>query len=169
MLDAIRPTFSMVLQSYYHNGFYNKFSELINFYDKTYIVKNSSTADRVVSVDYFYFLGAYYLLQNNYEEAKKIFEGRVNYAKIGLVRDTTMYNTYDIVVNVKFVPDLYKIYAETNNFTQLNNLNYKFLSNDLNELKKKDLKIISNSLSYSKFKIFNSYLKYFSKSNNQKN
>ncbi len=168
LLDAIRPTFSIVLQSYYHNGFYKKFSELINFYDKTYIVKDSNTSDRVSSVDYFYFLGAHYLLQNNYEEAKKIFEGRVKYANVGLVRDTTIYNIYDIIVNFKFVPDLYKIYSKTNNFTQLNNLNYKFLSNDLNDLKKKDLKIISNSLSYAKFKIFNSYLKYFSKSNNQK-
>ena len=114
LLDAIRPTFSMVLQSYYHNGFYNKFSELINFYDKTYIVKDSTTADRVVSVDYFYFLGAYYLLQNNYEEAKKILEDRV-ISKIGLV-EILQYNTYDIVVNVRFVPELYKIYAETNNF-----------------------------------------------------
>ena len=101
LLDTIRPTFSMVLQSYYHNGFIKNWW-ISSFYDKTYIVKNSTTTDRVASVDYFYFLEhtTYFKI---IMKKLKILEDRVNYAKIGLVGDTTIYNTYDIVVNVKFV------------------------------------------------------------------
>ena len=74
LLDTIRPAAGLILQSYFHNGFNEKFNEFLDFYEKTFVIKDSNKSDLVSSVDYFYFKGIGYLYKNKYDKAQKVFE-----------------------------------------------------------------------------------------------
>ena len=168
-LRAILNYSGSILMSYDQISFYSEGDEFIKFIENTFDMSSQTS----VGWENVYYLYAFYqgksLIRNNkIEEAKILFEQIYEKSQVELALKKSQTTFIQSFVIRKYVPILFEIYFNEKNFRKINKLSNSFFLKNLDNLKKADLKSLSDYLSLDSIKVYRVFLNYFKETQNKK-
>jgi CHAT domain-containing protein len=171
-LIAIKNSISVLSGFYIQRGFFAELNELMNFYDKLFVVKYTENLSQLeLGAIYYYYYAKSYIERNNnnYKKSLDYLEKIVNipYFKI----DTIIYDynyhkgkidNLRLLVLQNILPDIFDAYYQTNQIQKIKEITKLGLNVEIDNLSYQNLEpilLVSNPM-----RIFNPLIFYYSQS-----
>jgi len=168
-LIAIKNSLSILSGFYIQNGFFAELNELINFYDKLFVVKYSENLSQLeLGAIYYYYNAKSYIERNNnnYKKSLEYLEKIVNipYFKIETIIYDYNYHkgaidNLRLLVLQNILPDIFDGYYQTNQIQKIKEITKLGLNVEIDNLSYENLEpilLVSNPM-----RIFNPLIFYY--------